>query len=78
MADAGRAARRSLERVNFNFAAKCNMACRFCYVPFDGEEGSEVEAFAVVDELLARDVKSITFAGGDPLMFRTSRRSSVV
>jgi molybdenum cofactor biosynthesis enzyme MoaA len=69
MADAGRAARRSLERVNFNFAAKCNMACRFCYVPFDGEEGSEVEAFAVVDELLARDVKSITFAGGDPLMY---------
>jgi len=38
-------------------------------VPFDGEEGSEVEAFAVVDELLARDVKSITFAGGDPLMY---------
>jgi len=69
MADAGRAARRSLERVNFNFTAKCNMACRFCYVPFDGEEGSEVEAFAVVDELLARDVKSITFAGGDPLMY---------
>ena len=56
MVDAGRAARRSLERVNFNFAAKCNMACRFCYVPFDGAEGSEVEAFGVVDELLARDV----------------------
>ena len=58
MADAGRAARRSLERVNFNFTAKCNMACRFCYVPFDGEEGSEVEAHQSCERHKPRGVRA--------------------
>jgi len=75
MADAGRAARRSLERVNVNFAAKCNMACRFCYVPFDGEEGSEVEAHQSCERHQPRGVRATGYECSTIFSIPTSQPS---
>jgi pyruvate-formate lyase-activating enzyme len=45
------------------------MACPFCYVPFDGLAGDRNEALAVLRKILSWETESITFGGGDPLMY---------
>jgi MoaA/NifB/PqqE/SkfB family radical SAM enzyme len=56
-------------RVIFNFTSKCNMGCAFCYIPFDGHPIEQTAAIDVLDEVLRRGPLSITFGGGDPLMY---------
>jgi MoaA/NifB/PqqE/SkfB family radical SAM enzyme len=55
-------------RVIFNYSARCNMACTFCYVPFNGEKAPLSDKLAYLDRLKALGTELITFGGGDPLM----------
>jgi len=57
------------KRVIFNFVARCNMACSFCYVPFDGLKASEETSLQVLRMALAWDLEAIVFGGGDPLIY---------
>ncbi len=45
------------------------MGCAFCYIPFDGHPIEQADAVDVLGEVLRRGPLSITFGGGDPLMF---------
>lgn len=57
----------SLFRASFNFTSKCNLACRFCYIPFDEHAADAAISLEVVTRLVELGVRSITFGGGDPL-----------
>ena len=56
-------------RVCVNFAERCNMSCSYCYIPFDGVAPNLEEAKQVVNRLHAMQAESITFGGGDPLIY---------
>lgn len=58
------------ERVIFNFLERCNMSCPYCYCPFDGRASDITLWKRIVDRLAQWDVKSITFGGGDPFLYR--------
>ena len=57
------------KRVIFNFVARCNMACSFCYVPFDGMKASEETALRTLRRALSWQPEAIVFGGGDPLIY---------
>lgn len=52
-----------------NFTERCNMACPFCYIPFDARPMSLPVAQAVIDVVLAWNPVWLTFGGGDPLKY---------
>jgi MoaA/NifB/PqqE/SkfB family radical SAM enzyme len=56
-------------RISFNFTDRCNMACRFCYIPFDGVRVDANRAARVIDIVMSWSPASITVGGGDPLMY---------
>ncbi|MCA1671476.1 MAG: radical SAM protein [Actinobacteria bacterium] len=56
-------------RVIFNFTRACNMACGYCYIPFDGVDFTEDDSRVVLRSVLSAGVESITFGGGDPLLY---------
>jgi MoaA/NifB/PqqE/SkfB family radical SAM enzyme len=56
-------------RVVFNFVAQCNMACSFCYVPFDGRKADAATALAVLHSALRWNPEAFVFGGGDPLVY---------
>ena len=56
-------------RVIYNFVGRCNMACTFCYVPFDDRPSEAVKAAAVLRRVLAWDIEGLVIGGGDPLMY---------
>ena len=56
-------------RVCFNFAAKCNMRCPYCYIPFDGREAGVEVWKAVVDRVASWGSRAMTFGGGDPFLY---------
>lgn len=58
-----------LSRVNFNFTARCNMHCPYCYVPFNGRETRLRDWKAIVDRIREFRPLSITFGGGDPFRY---------
>lgn len=62
-----------LGRVSFNFLAKCNMQCEYCYIPFGGTETDPALWLAIVDRLHSVGVRSVTFGGGDPFKYRGFR-----
>ncbi|TQM82827.1 radical SAM family protein [Saccharothrix saharensis] len=57
-------------RVSFNFLDRCNLACRFCYLPFDGRASAYDTWLDVVGRLVELGAESITFGGGDPFRYR--------
>ena len=56
-------------RAIFNFESKCNMACRFCYVPFQRATSTLDDWQAIVSRIIELGARSIVFGGGDPLAF---------
>jgi MoaA/NifB/PqqE/SkfB family radical SAM enzyme len=57
-----------------NFASRCNMRCRYCYIPFDGLE-SDIQLWRrIIDEIARLGAKAITFGGGDPMLYRDFRK----
>lgn len=60
---------RALFRASFNFADKCNLGCKFCYIPFSRSPVREKEVRRVLERLIGLGVRTITIGGGDPLMY---------
>lgn len=56
-------------RVCFNFLAKCNMVCPYCYCPFDANEAGIDTWKRIIDHIARWGTKSITFGGGDPFLY---------
>lgn len=50
------------------------MKCKFCYATFEdmhvGPQLSKEDAFLILDKLKSAGVQKITFAGGEPLLYR--------
>lgn len=57
-------------RVIFNYAARCNMPCQFCYIPFNGVRSALADRLAAIDRVATMGAELITFGGGDPLLDR--------
>ncbi|WP_435640211.1 radical SAM protein [Micavibrio aeruginosavorus] len=57
-------------RVIFNYAARCNMPCQFCYIPFNGVRTALADRLVAIDRVAAMGAELITFGGGDPLLDR--------
>lgn len=57
------------KRVIYNFVARCNMACTFCYVPFDKQRANAVTAMEVLNRVLSWNIEGLVVGGGDPLMY---------
>ncbi len=62
------------ETVSFHIVKPCNMKCKFCYATFEdmhvGPQISVSDAKSIVVKLFASGVEKITFAGGEPLMYK--------
>lgn len=63
-----------LTRASFNFAARCNMGCRFCYIPFDGQEADYGVWRSVLERLVELGATQVSFGGGDPFAYREFTR----
>lgn len=57
-------------RASFNFTARCNLSCEFCYIPFSNHAVDLAQAKRVVTKLAELGVQSVTFGGGDPLRYK--------
>lgn len=56
-------------RIVLNFSHRCNMACKWCYVPF-GDSPPKVETCRrIVARSAEIGISAITFGGGDPFMY---------
>lgn len=62
--------RGTLRRASFNFLDHCNMRCKFCYLPFDGQSADLPRWKQVTSKLAELGAESITFGGGDPFKYR--------
>ncbi len=61
---------KSISRLNFNFSTKCNMQCDYCYMKFDGLNSTLDIWKKIIQRSYELGVRSITFAGGDPFMYK--------
>lgn len=60
-----------ITRVIFNFTSKCNLPCKFCYIPFDNIDNRDIEFWKrIVDKCKEIGAEVITFGGGDPFMYK--------
>ncbi len=61
------------EAVSFHIVKPCNMKCKFCYATFDDmhvQQMSFEDAQICIDKLIDAGVTKITFAGGEPLLYK--------
>jgi len=62
------------ETASFMIVKPCNMKCKFCYDTFNNMEVKgqipKEEAFIILDKLKAAGLEKITFAGGEPLLYK--------
>jgi radical S-adenosyl methionine domain-containing protein 2 len=62
------------EAVSFHIVKPCNMKCKFCYATFDdmhvGPQMSLTNAERIVLKLKKAGVQKITFAGGEPMLYK--------
>jgi len=62
------------ETVSFHIVKPCNMSCKFCYATFDdmhvGPQMRLHEAKEVIKKLVDAGVQKITFAGGEPMLYK--------
>jgi radical S-adenosyl methionine domain-containing protein 2 len=62
------------ETVSFHIVKPCNMKCKFCYATFEdmhvGAQMSLEHACTVITKLYLSGVQKITFAGGEPLLYK--------
>lgn len=65
---------RAFETVSFHIVKPCNMKCKFCYATFEdmhvGTQMSLEDASKIVNKLSLAGVQKITFAGGEPMLYR--------
>lgn len=62
------------ETASFHIVKHCNMRCKFCYATFDDmqltNQLSKYHAFKILDKLKEAGLQKITFAGGEPLIYK--------
>lgn len=62
------------ETVSFHIVKPCDMKCKFCYATFEDihviQQLSLEDAKICIDKLVTAGVEKITFAGGEPLLYR--------
>jgi radical S-adenosyl methionine domain-containing protein 2 len=62
------------ETASFHIVRPCNMKCKFCYATFEDMhvpgQLSKDQVFVILDKLKAAGLQKITFAGGEPLLYR--------
>lgn len=62
------------ETASFHIIKPCNMKCKFCYATFDDmqiiNQLPKNDAFNILDKLKAKGLQKITFAGGEPLLYK--------
>lgn len=67
------------ETASFHIVKPCNMKCKFCYATFEdmhiGEQISKHDVFIILDKLKEAGLQKITFAGGEPLLYRHLKES---
>lgn len=65
---------KAFETVSFHIVKPCNMKCKFCYATFEdmhvGKQMSYYDASTVVSKLKQAGVEKITFAGGEPMLYK--------
>ena len=62
------------ETASFHIVKPCNMNCKFCYATFSDlrvtNQLSKFDAFKILDKLKEAGLQKITFAGGEPLLYK--------
>lgn len=62
------------ETASFHIVKPCNMKCKFCYATFDDmhivNQLSKYDVFKILDKLKDAGLQKITFAGGEPLLYK--------
>jgi len=62
------------ETASFHIVKPCNMRCKFCYATFEDmkvtKQLSKYDAFKILDKLKEAGLQKITFAGGEPLLYK--------
>jgi radical S-adenosyl methionine domain-containing protein 2 len=64
------------ETASFHIVKPCNMKCKFCYATFEDMHVTQLtkeEAFIILDKLKNAGLQKITFAGGEPLLYKYIR-----
>lgn len=62
-----------LETASFHIVKPCNFGCKYCYARFEDMNVQQIpleNAKIVVDKLSKNGVRKITFAGGEPLLYK--------
>lgn len=67
-------ATKTFETVSFHIVKPCDMKCKFCYATFNDmrveRQLSMQDSFTILNKLKAAGVEKVTFAGGEPLLYR--------
>ena len=62
------------ETVSFHIVKPCNMKCKFCYATFQDFKVQKQltidEICSILDRLHFAGVKKVTFAGGEPMLYK--------
>lgn len=65
---------KTFETVSFHIVKPCNMKCKFCYATFEDmrviQQLPKQEAFLIIRKLKEAGVEKITFAGGEPFLYK--------
>jgi radical S-adenosyl methionine domain-containing protein 2 len=64
----------TFETASFHLVKPCNMKCKFCYATFQDinvlAQLSKYEVFVILDKLKEAGLQKITFAGGEPMLYK--------
>lgn len=62
------------ETASFHVVKPCNMKCKFCYATFEDmhiiNQLSPYECYDILDKLKDNGLQKVTFAGGEPLLYK--------
>jgi radical S-adenosyl methionine domain-containing protein 2 len=61
------------ETASFHIVKPCNMSCKFCYATFDDMHVKQITLFDsiyILNKLKKAGLQKITFAGGEPLLYK--------
>lgn len=62
------------ETISFHIVKPCNMSCKFCYATFEdftvNKQLSYTEIVIILDKLREAGVEKVTFAGGEPMLYK--------
>lgn len=63
-----------IDTVSFHIVKPCNAKCKFCYATFEDfsvkSQISPADAKIIIDKLHDNGIKKITFAGGEPTLYK--------